>query len=63
MSWQTNLQDLRECLHDPRVLVAVRLHGVDERDLRLGARTERLDDRREALRNVRMLNGMVSKLG
>jgi len=50
MSWETNLQDLRECLHDPCVLIAVRLHGVDERNLRLGAGTERLDDRSEALR-------------
>ena len=55
MELATNLQDLRERLHDPRVLIAVRLHGVDERDLRLGARTERLDDRSEALRNVQMV--------
>jgi hypothetical protein len=47
----TNLQDLGERLHDPGVLVAVRLHRVDESDLRLGARTKRLDDRREALRS------------
>jgi hypothetical protein len=57
MSWQTNLQDLREGLHDPRVLIAVRLHGVDERDLRLWTWTERLDDRSEALRHVQMVNG------
>jgi len=59
----TNLQDLRECLHDPRVLIAVRLHSVDERDLRLWAWTERFDDRREALHNVQMVGDMVSKLG
>ena len=50
----TNLQDLRERLHDPGVLVAIRLHGVDEGDLRLGARTERFNDRREALRGSRI---------
>ena len=63
MSWQTNLQDLRECLHDPCILIAVRLHGVDKRDLRLGAWAERLDDRREALGNVQMVNDTVSKVG
>jgi hypothetical protein len=51
---QTNLQDLRERLHDPRVLVAVRLHGVDKGDLRLGARTERFNNRCEALRGSRV---------
>lgn len=50
----TDLQDLRERLHDPRVLVAVRLHGVDEGDFRLGARTERFNDRCEALRGSRV---------
>jgi hypothetical protein len=53
----TNLQDLRERLHDPRVLVAVGLHGVDEGDLCLGAWTEWLDDRREALRSIQTVNG------
>ncbi len=53
----TNLQDLWECLHNPRILVAVRLHGIYERDLRLGAWTEWLDDRREALRSVHAVNG------
>ncbi len=62
MSWHTNLQDLRECLHDPRVLIAVRLHGIDERDFCLGAWTERLDDRREALRNVQINCRLVSRL-
>ena len=57
MSWQTNLQDLRERLHDPRILITVRLHGVDERDLRFGARTEWFDDGSEALRNVQMIDG------
>ena len=55
--WATNLQNLRERLHDPRVLVAVRLHGVDEGDLRLGAWTEWLDNRCEALRSVQTVNG------
>jgi hypothetical protein len=63
MSWQTNLQDLRECLHDPRVFIAVRLHGVDKRDLRLGARTERLNDRREALRNAQMVQRYSKQVG
>jgi hypothetical protein len=63
MSLQTNLQDLRECLHDSRVLIAVGLHGVDERDLSLGAWTERLDDGREALRKIQKVRHMVSKLG
>jgi hypothetical protein len=36
------LDDVGERLHDPRVLVAVHLHGVDERDLRLRPVAERL---------------------
>lgn len=63
MSWQTNLQDLWECLHDPRVLIAVRLHGVDKRDLRFRARTEGLDDGREALSDVQMVQWCGKQVG
>jgi hypothetical protein len=60
-NWQAEASRSWECLHDLRVLIAVRLHGIDERDLRLGAWTERFDNRHEALCNIQMANGMVSK--
>lgn len=46
-----NLEDLRECLDDPRLGVAVYLRGVDERDLSLGGRAEGFHQRSVGLRD------------
>lgn len=46
----SHLHNLRERFRNPGILIAVHLHGVDERHLRLWVATERFEDFRKPLK-------------
>ena len=53
----TDLENLRECLDNTGVFIRVYLDCVDERDLGLGAVTERFEDVCKVLYHVRISRG------